>query len=255
MTAPHTGADAWLRRYHPADADAVTLVCFPHAGGSAGYFHPFSAALAPSVAVVAVQYPGRQDRLGEPCVEDLGELAEAVQRQLRTLCGPLAFFGHSMGASIAFEVARRRELAGEEAPLMLFVSGRRAPDTRRAATEPVHSLDDAGLLARIKRLGGTHTQLLDDPELVDLVLPAVRGDYRAVESYHCPPGTVLRSPLTVLTGTEDPLTTAEEADAWRRHTSAACTVHTFPGGHFFLEPESRAVIATVSGALAGLTVR
>ncbi|MFD6420844.1 thioesterase II family protein [Streptomyces sp. NPDC060198] len=254
MTAPRLETNPWLRRYHAADAGAVTLVCFPHAGGSAGYFHPFSTALAPSVGVVAVQYPGRQDRFAEPCVEDLGELADAIHQQLRTMVGPLAFFGHSMGASLAFEVARRRELAGEKAPSMLFVSGRRAPDTRRAVTEPVHSLDDAGLLARIKRLGGSHSQLLEDPELVELVLPAVRGDYRAVERYHCPPGTVLHSPLTVLTGSEDPLTTAEEADAWRRHTTSTCTVHTFPGGHFFLEPESRAVLATVSRTLAGLTV-
>ncbi|WP_328720223.1 alpha/beta fold hydrolase [Streptomyces sp. NBC_00247] len=254
MTAPRMETNPWLRRYHAADAGAVTLVCFPHAGGSAGYFHPFSAALAPSVDVVAVQYPGRQDRFAEPCMEDLGELADAIHRQLRTIASPLAFFGHSMGASLAFEVARRRDLAGEEAPSMLFVSGRRAPDTVRAAAEPVHSLDDEGLLARIKRLGGTHTQLLENPELVELVLPAVRGDYRAVESYRCPPGTVLRSPLTVLTGSEDPLTTAEEADAWRRHTAGTCTVHTFPGGHFFLEPESDAVLATVSRTLAGLTV-
>ncbi|MFE9850762.1 thioesterase II family protein [Streptomyces sp. NPDC005576] len=254
MTAPHSGTSLWLRRYHAADADAVTLVCFPHAGGSAGYFHPFSAALAPSVGVVAVQYPGRQDRYAEPCVEDLGELAEAIHRQLLTLPGPLAFFGHSMGASLAFEVARRRELCGERAPSMLFLSGRRAPDTRRAVTEAVHALDDAGLLARIKRLGGTHTQLLDDPEILGLVLPAVRGDYRAIENYRCPPGTVLRSPITVLTGSEDPLTTAEEADAWRLHTASTCTVHTFPGGHFFLDPESRAVLATVSGTLDRLGV-
>ncbi|MGW2836680.1 thioesterase II family protein [Streptomyces sp. NPDC001493] len=249
MTAPNTGNSPWLRRYHAAGADAVTLVCFPHAGGSAGWFHPYSAALAPTVGVVAVQYPGRQDRLAEPCVEDLGELAEAIHQQLLALRGPLAFFGHSMGASLAFEVARRRELDCAGAPLMLFLSGRRAPDTHRPATEPVGSLDDAGLLARMRRLGGTHTQLLADPEIVDLVLPAVRGDYRAVESYQCPPGTVLRSPLTVLTGSEDPLTTAEEADAWRHHTTGGCTVHTFPGGHFFLEPESRAVLATITDAL------
>ncbi|MFD6531950.1 thioesterase II family protein [Streptomyces sp. NPDC060184] len=254
MTAPHTGNNPWLRRYHAAGADAVTLVCFPHAGGSAGWFHPFSAALAPSVGVVAVQYPGRQDRFSEPCVEDLGELAEAIHRQLLALPGPLAFFGHSMGASLAFEVARLRELSGAEPPLTLFLSGRGAPDTHRPATEPVGSLDDEGLLARIRRLGGTHTELLADPEIVGLVLPAVRGDYRALENYSCPPGVVLRSPLTVLTGSEDPLTTAEEAEAWRHHTTGTCTVHTFPGGHFFLEPESRAVLATITGALARIAV-
>ncbi|WEH40462.1 alpha/beta fold hydrolase [Streptomyces sp. AM 2-1-1] len=250
MTAPSTGTNPWLRRYHAAGADSVSLVCFPHAGGSAGYFHPFSAALAPEVGVVAVQYPGRQDRYAEPPFEDLGELAEAIHQQLAALSGPLAFFGHSMGASVAFEVARLRELGGAGAPLMLFASGRRAPGTRRPG--PVGPLDDAAVLAQMKGLGGAHTGLLENPELAELVLPAARSDYRAVAGYTCPPGTVIHSPITVLTGADDPLTTADEADAWRHHTTGPCTVHTFPGGHFFLEPESGPVLATVSGILARL---
>ncbi|MEU4985013.1 alpha/beta fold hydrolase [Streptomyces sp. NPDC021969] len=251
MTVPDTRTSPWLRRYHDAAADAVTLVCFPHSGGSASYFHPVSAALAPGVAVVAVQYPGRQDRRHEPCIEDIDALADALTRELEPLEGPLAFFGHSMGAVVAFEVARRREREGAAAPLVVFASGRRAPGTHR--DESVHLRDRAGVVAEMKLLGGTNSRLLADPEILDMVLPAVRSDYRAIERYRCAPDAVIGSPITVLTGADDPRTSAEEAAAWRAHTTGAFEVRTFPGGHFFLEAQSRGVLDTVSATLAGAT--
>src|ERR1700712_4687720 len=115
----------WIRRFHESPGASARLVCFPHAGGAATYFYPLSRTLAPSIEALAVQYPGRQDRRAEPCVDDIHELADLVAPALLEWADrPLALFGHSMGATLAFEVAGRLEKAGVR-PAGLFVSGRR----------------------------------------------------------------------------------------------------------------------------------
>ncbi len=224
---------AWLRTFHPPAADAVRLICLPHAGGAASFYHSLSQALAPEVATVAVQYPGRQDRYREPSCRSINDLADGVYAALRPSAGErLALFGHSMGAVVAYELAARMRAAGGPDPLALFVSGRRAPSCYRA--EAVHRLDDAGVVAQLRLLSGTETSLLDDPELLEVILPAVRDDYRAVETYRHDPATVLGCPITVLTGAHDPMTTLDEAQAWRSHTTARVEVKVYAGGHFFL---------------------
>lgn len=184
----HTSSDTslWVRRYHPAPDSPVRLVCFPHAGGSASYFNPVSAALSPAVEVAAIQYPGRQDRRTDPCVGDLGELAALVWEQLRQVLAerpgvPTALFGHSMGSIVAFEVARLMEREPGTGPLVLFASGRRAPSIPH--DDNVSSRDEAGIVAEMRALGGTDSRVLSDPELLEMVLPALRNDYRAVENY------------------------------------------------------------------------
>ncbi|MFD4507187.1 thioesterase II family protein [Streptomyces sp. NPDC058457] len=233
MTA-HLDTDLWIRRFHPAPKAGARLVCFPHAGGSAGFYFGLSALLHPRVEVLAVQYPGRQERRAEPQITDIESVAAALAGVLAPSWGsPAAFFGHSMGAVIAYETARRLERTTGSGPLALFASGRRAPSTVRPA-ERLHLADDRELVAEIVRQGGTPAELFDDPELVALVLPAVRGDYRAVESHRHRPGPPITAPVTVLTGRDDPKVTAEEARAWDRHTTGRTEVLTFGGGHFFL---------------------
>lgn len=242
-------ADRWLRHFHAADGRAPRLVCFPHAGGSAPYFFPVSQALSPGIEVVAVQYPGRQERLREPQIDTLLEVADRIAAALSgSMKRPTAFLGHSMGAVIAFEVARRLEQGGA-GPTHLFASGRRAPSTRRQ--EEVHRYDDAAFLAELSALGGTDPRVLADPELLEMVLPATRADYRAIETYVCPPGPMLSCPVTALTGDGDSRVTPEEADAWSAHTTGAFDLRVFPGGHFFLEEHRAAVFDLIRGALTG----
>lgn len=109
QTPVETGA--WVRRFHPDGRDAAhRLICFPHAGGSASFYFPVSRALTPGVDVLAIQYPGRQDRRHEPCIDSIAALADALAEEVRPWCDrPVTFFGHSMGATLAFEVARRLE--------------------------------------------------------------------------------------------------------------------------------------------------
>ena len=241
--------DLWLRVFQPAPERPISLVCLPHAGGSASSFFGFSSALDASAEVVAVQYPGRQNRWRDQPVANLLDLADAISDAvLGGITGPVALFGHSMGAALAFEVTRRLERAGTE-PVRLFASGSRAPSLERS--EGVHELDDEGLISELIRLGGTDPRLLADREMVQLMLPAVRADYTAIETYRAADDVTVACPITVLTGDDDPKTTLDSARAWARHTTADCEVLVYPGGHFFLFDDVQRTADDVSKALAG----
>ncbi|MDX2602272.1 alpha/beta fold hydrolase [Streptomyces caniscabiei] len=234
----------WLRNYRPAPDAPVRLLCLPHAGGSASAYHPMAMALAPAADVLAAQYPGRQDRYAEPPASSVRELAERIAEAVSGDDDrPLALFGHSMGALVAYEVALALEAAGRT-PVRLFVSGRRAPSTPRTGPR-LHLGSDAELLRAVRRLGGTDGQVFEDEELVQLVLPALRGDYRALETYEPRPDDRLTCPLTVLTGDADPVTPVADARAWAGHTDGPTELCVFPGGHFYLNERPEEVVGVV----------
>jgi surfactin synthase thioesterase subunit len=230
----NSSREAWVRRFHAADDAAAVLLCLPHAGGSASYFYPMSAALSPRIDVCAVQYPGRQDRRAEPCIDDISCLADAIFVALREEADerPVVLFGHSMGATVGFELARRLTAVGR-APAALMVSARTAPT--RNVDHGVHRLSDAGVVAEIGKLNGTSGALLDDAELLSMILPSIRADYRAVETYQCAPGAHVNCPIIALTGDADPKTTVSDAGAWAVHTTGGFELKLFPGGHFYLQ--------------------
>jgi len=236
---------AWLRRLRPSPVARRRLLCFPHCGGSASWYAPLAraAALGEAVDVVALQYPGRQDRLAEPCLDSIAELRDAIVGELvGRLDRPFALFGHSMGAVVAYEVARILEHEQGRVPAALFVSGRRAPSTHR--DERVHRGGDVALLKEVGRLAGTPSLLLDDEDVHAMVLPALRADYKAIETYAWRPGPEPSCPVWALVGDADPLTTPQEAAAWRAHTSGPFERRVFPGDHFYLAAAAhRATVA------------
>ncbi|WP_328722917.1 alpha/beta fold hydrolase [Streptomyces sp. NBC_00247] len=248
MTMATSDAQSWIRRFHQTPATTPRLVCLPHAGGSASYYFPFSAALAPAAQVLAVQYPGRQDRRNDPSLSTVPELAEAIFGALTDVpdLGEFALFGHSMGAVLAFEVAALLERRLGIQPVRLFVSGRRAPS--RVRHERAHTLNDDGLVAELTTLDGTDSRLLADPEMRELLLPMIRSDYRAIETYRCDPGATVSCPISVLTGDADPRTSIDEALDWRQHTSADFTIREFSGGHFFLNDHQAEIVECVTRA-------
>ncbi|MFD4676675.1 thioesterase II family protein [Lentzea sp. NPDC058450] len=228
----------WFRRLTEAPAGAPRLVCFPHAGGAASWYQPFAQHLQGRAELVAVQYPGRQDRRSEPLIDDVRALADEIAPRLPD-DRPLRLFGHSMGAMIAFEVALRRE------PDHLFVSGRRAPQIVR--DDRVHERDDAGLIAEVRRLAGTNASVFDDEDVVRMVLPAIRSDYRAAETYRYRPGPALTCPVTALTGDADPKASVDEVVQWCDRTTGPFRMKVLPGGHFFLSDNRSAVASVITG--------
>ncbi|MGY1434191.1 thioesterase II family protein [Streptomyces reniochalinae] len=250
MTLTNIETELWLRRFHPAPDASTRLVCFPHAGGSASFYFPVSKTLSPDVDVLAVQYPGRQDRRNEPAVESIGELADLIAPMLRPLTDrPVAFFGHSMGAVIAFEVAQRLERDGVT-PFLLFASGRRAPSAVRS--ESVHRESDDTLIAELQRLSGTDARMLGDEEVLRMILPSLRSDYKAIETYRCTPGARVSCPIDVLIGDSDPHASLDEAGAWSEHTTGPCDVEVFDGGHFYLNDHAVAVTDRVARRISAL---
>ncbi|HEY9265564.1 MAG TPA: alpha/beta fold hydrolase [Mycobacterium sp.] len=246
MTTPPT-RNPWIRNFNPAPNARTRLLCFPHAGGSASYFFPLSSALAPEFDVYAVQYPGRQDRYKEPLIDDIDDMADQAYEALESLIdAPVALFGHSMGAVLAFEVARRMETLAGRSPVLVFASGSRAPSRYGDERE---EKDDAGLLEVMRDLGGTDPRVLDDPDMLATFLPAFGSDYRALQKYHRGTEVAISAPVVVMAATDDPKTSVDDARAWLQHTSGGGEVHTFEGGHFYLEKQPQRVIEVMAQAL------
>ncbi len=252
MTMTTRNETGWLRRFHPAPDSPVRLVCFPHAGGSASFYFPFSKALAHHAEVLAVQYPGHQDRWAESRVEDLHELARGAFEALRTYTDrPLALFGHSMGSTVAFETARLLEHEAGITPVVLFASGRRAPSVPQQGRY-LHTEGDDVLLADLRAMSGTDSRLLAEEDLLREVLSVLRSDYKAGETYRYRPGRDLSCPITAYVGDDDPKAPVEEVRLWDRHTSGAFSLTVFPGGHFYLTDQAETVAGAVSEQLATL---
>lgn len=247
MSASSANSDDWIRRFHEAPDAKVRLVCFPHAGGSASFYFPVSRQLTPGVEVLAVQYPGRQDRRAEPNVDSIPEVADRVTAALGgSLDRPVALFGHSLGAVLAYEVGLRLEAGGRKL-VRLFASGRRAPSRYRE--EDVHRRTDAGIVEELRSLSGTEAGFLTDPEILQMIMPAIRGDYRLIETYRHEPDRRLDAPITALTGDDDPKTSLDEAKAWSEHTTGEFDLRIFPGDHFFVISQARRVLEVVAEQL------
>ncbi|MBF6191460.1 alpha/beta fold hydrolase [Nocardia implantans] len=251
MAGGDTGSE-WLRTLRSAANARHHLLCFPPGGGSATAYRDLAQRFGAGVEVSAVQYPGRQDRLGDNLITDLITLADRIAHAVlaQDRKEPLSLFGHSMGATVAFETARELERAGRPVH-HLFVSGRPAPAFEE--TKRLHLASDDALIDDLVLLASDPApleMLRAEPGLAELVLPAVRADYQAVETYRYQPGEPLRADIAALVSTEDPTMRPEQADEWRAHTSGGFDRATFPGGHFYLD-EHGAQVAEFVGRHLG----
>ncbi|WP_181697046.1 alpha/beta fold hydrolase [Nocardia sp. GTS18] len=245
-----TAATQWIRVLRLDAARRRQLVCLPPGGASAAFYRDLARHLGPGIEVLAAQYPGRQDRFGDPLITDLHELADRIAADLlRQPPAPRALFGHSMGATVAYEVARRLASGGQPV-LELIVSGRPAPDF--VETGLLHKASDADLIDNLERLAADPVPvrlLRTEPSLADLVLPGVRADYQAVETYRHRPGPVLDCPVAAFVSTEDPTTSRAQAEQWQTVTDGPFSLHTFPGGHFYFDGDPGAVAEQLTRCL------
>ncbi|MCF1183657.1 alpha/beta fold hydrolase [Marichromatium gracile] len=248
--AATAAAGRWIRRPQPRPAARLRLFCLPHAGGTPALFKHWPPLLPDWIEPLMVCLPGRENRLDEPLPEDIPALVRQLAGAVRPwLDRPWALFGHSMGGALAHELTQTLIDQGLRAPEQLVISAREPPQCHHGGD--LHRHDDDTLCAALTALGGTPPELLALPEIRAIVLPAVRQDYRLIETYRPDPERPpLPCPLTVFRGRDDPDLDAEEADAWSRWTDAGFRVETFPGGHFYLSDAPGPVVARLSALLA-----
>ncbi|MEO6794015.1 MAG: alpha/beta fold hydrolase [Mycobacterium sp.] len=218
----------WIGRF-PGPGPA-TLV-FPHAGGAVVNYRPLALALAAGADTYVMQYPQRADRFREPAAETLPELARSLfDAAPWDQLGPLRLFGHSMGSIVAFEFARLAEEHGI-AIQRLWASAGPAP----GAVAGLRKLPtgDAELRAELAELGGTDPRLLADREFLTLLLTPVRADYLAFNRYRCAPEVTIRADINVLGGRSDDRIGSDLLAGWADHTTGACAVSLYDGGHFY----------------------
>jgi medium-chain acyl-[acyl-carrier-protein] hydrolase len=224
----------WLTCYKPNPPARVRLFCFPYAGGSAAIFRNWHKHLPEYVEVCPVQLPGRSSHMSGPPFTNLAALIEPLARALRPyLDKPFAFFGHSMGAIISFELARYLRKRFLPRPLHLFVSGRTAPQIPEEDPGD-YDLPEPEFMQRLRNLNGTPREVLDHPELMELMIPLLRADFALIQTYAYSPEPPLNIPITVFGGTEDTEVAQQHLEAWREQTNSSFALRMLSGDHFFL---------------------
>jgi medium-chain acyl-[acyl-carrier-protein] hydrolase len=222
----------------------LRLFVFPHSGGGAYPFRTLSTALPSWVELSILQLPGREALFGAPMYQAMTPLVEAIVPLVVPQTDvPYAFFGHSLGSHVAFELARGLRARNAPSPRGFIVSATRAPHLRSRRL-PLHDLPTPRLIDEIRRYGGTPEAVLQNQELMDIFLPPLRADLTVFETYSHVPGAPFEFPLTAFGGRTDHRTDLDELEAWREHTTGSFSVKVFEGGHFYLLEQSRAAFLT-----------
>lgn len=239
-------SDPWLICHRPNPGARLRLFCFPYAGGMANIYRKWPELLPRTVEVWAIQPPGRGSRFREPPFTRLPDLTEQLVPALRSyLTRPFAFFGHSMGTHIGFELARRLRRERLPGPLHLFVSGCRALQLKEDMPQ-THLLPDAEFVAELRRLSGTPREVLEHPELMQLLLPLLRADFALTQIYQYQEEPPLDCPITAFGGWQDEEIDRASVEAWGKQTTAAFSSYMLPGDHFFLHTAERQLCEVIA---------
>ena len=226
----------------------LRLFCFPYAGGSASVYREWYSAFPPEIELLPIQMPGRENRWSEEPINRMSTLVERLATDLHPLMNlPFAFFGHSMGAIVAFELARQVRRWTGESPIHLLISGARAPQIPDP-DPPISGLPDAAFLHQLIRLNGFPAEVIGNKEFLQAILPSLRADVTLCETYFPAPGPLLNLPITAYGGYQDSRVPPFHVAAWRAQTTGRFRLHFFPGDHF-LFLRNRTLIDAVLGEL------
>jgi medium-chain acyl-[acyl-carrier-protein] hydrolase len=232
----------------------MRLFCFPCAGGNAASFLPWQALVGSQLEIQVAVLPGRGTRLFEEPVDDMDELVAGLAAAItRFTAKRFAFFGHSLGALLAFEVTRALRRQDLPVPDSLWVAGAEGPQTRFVGRH-LHELPEAELIDALREYNGTPTDVLDEREMMELLLPGIRADFALSETYVYRAEAPLDLPIHVLRGDEDPFVEAPRAAGWSRESSRPPHEHVYAGDHFFIRPHQAAIAALLAATMtAGTT--
>ncbi len=241
-------ANKWLVCLRPLTRPRLRLVCFPYAGGSANVYRPWRESLPADVELWAAQLPGREGRLLEAPATDLHAVVAALAAALPP--GPLAFFGHSLGAIVAYELTLALARAKGLQPERLFVSGSRAPQLRAERPSRRHDLPDEAFREELRKLNGTPRELLENSELMELMLPALRADFALCDRYEFRGDVLLQCPLVALAGSADDEARPDQVVSWAAVGEGPFALHVLPGDHFFVKSAAAALLEILGRELA-----
>jgi surfactin synthase thioesterase subunit len=242
----------WASCAKPRSAARLRLFCLPYAGGGASIYREWLYELPEQIELWTVHLPGRESRLADPAISDLKQLASEAAIGLEPfLSRPYAFFGHSMGALLAFELTRTLRRQGRSPPACLAVSAAPGPHVA-TFDEPIHNLPLPQFVRELKNLKGTPSEVLANSELLELVLPILRSDFCAVESYRYQQEHALDCSILAFGGIDDSEVSRAELEAWREQTTGSFSLKVFPGDHFYLHANRASLLAHLARDLAPL---
>jgi medium-chain acyl-[acyl-carrier-protein] hydrolase len=247
-----SSSNSWIDRIRPKPYAHLRLFCFPYAGGGASIFRTWVNDLPPDVEVCSVQLPGRENRLMERPFTRLPSLIHSLAKALFPYLDiPFAFFGHSMGALISFELARELHRQNSPGPLHLFVSAHRAPQVPRLQS-PIHQLSKAAFKEKLYCLNGTSQEVLQNEELMQFLLPLLRADFAVCETYVYSSQALLNCSISAFGGLQDKEVSYHDLEKWRDQTDRSFTLRMLPGNHFFVKSAQSLLLQAVSQDLTVL---
>ncbi|MCQ1061098.1 alpha/beta fold hydrolase [Photobacterium sp. ZSDE20] len=249
---PAKAIEAWFANFSNHDNVDYRLICFPFSGGGANIYRQWPAHLS-QAEVWALKLPGREVRFSEPVITDLELLVETLAPIVKALMDkPCVFFGHSMGALIAFELARYMEKQYGCTPELLIVSGFRSPE-RKSKKRQLHALPESELVSELREYGGTVPQILEHRETMLLLLPMLRGDFKIHETHYFDPSQSVSCPIRALYGRADDVADRDDIEGWQKYTQGAFAITAFDGEHFFLNTEYPRICSLIETQMGSLT--
>jgi medium-chain acyl-[acyl-carrier-protein] hydrolase len=237
--------NSWLGCYRPNPSASIRLFCFSYAGSGAAVFRSWAENLPAGIEVCPIQYSGRNHRLREPLYTNISSLISVLGEELLPMMEkPFAFFGHSMGGKICFELARYLRRNRRRAPIHLIVSGCRAPQLPNE--EPnTYDLPHPQFIEELKQLNGTPPEFFEHPELLEMMIPVLRADFELVQTYAYQAEAPLNIPITAFGGAEDVDVTRDHLDKWAEQTDSAFSLEIFPGDHFFINSKRHLLLDAI----------
>lgn len=243
ITYPNT---PWIKLYHPNPKACLRLFCFNYAGASASLFRAWAENLPGEIEVCPIQLPGREDRFKESLFTDMSLIAPKLASILLPYTDlPFAFFGHSMGAILCYEVARQLRKNYSLTPVHLFVSSRRAPQLS-PSSQPLHNVPESILVDQLRSMQGTSEMLLQDKKWRQFFFPILRADLSLCETYNYEPDAPLDCPISAFGGLQDDAISIIQLEAWRYQTDKLFTLKMFEGNHLYLNNTQSLLLKTIS---------